>query len=207
MTITATSTGLAIAGPESPISTIVITDPDGNESVLNMGLVNSMGMDNIIAGTSYELELLGFGAFGGYAAFIDPDAISDAPAYKAQYTIDSIYPIAVFDGSANITPFRFKPVDPTGIDVDANGYFDFGGNDVSKVEISLGGSSIDTTGSNVVIDADDTSELKVELGALGLGSGIYSGAIKVYVGEDADPIIFAGPGLKSNLIVQYQLIG
>ena len=60
MTISITDTGLAIAGPESPISTIVITDPDGNESVLNMGLVNSRGMDNIIAGTPYELELLGY---------------------------------------------------------------------------------------------------------------------------------------------------
>jgi len=203
MTISATSTGVAITGPESQISTIVITDPDGNESILNMGLVNSSGMSLIEADTGYTLNLLGFGAFGGYAAFVDPFALSDAPVYKTLYTIDSIYPIAVFDGSANITPFKFKPVDPTGLDVDADGYFDFAGNDVSKVEVSLGGTSIDTTGSNVVID---TSELKVELGALGLGSGIYSGAIKVYVGEDADPIIFAGPGLRSNLIVQYQLI-
>jgi len=76
MTISTTLTGLAIAGPESPISTIVITDPDGNESTLNMGLVNSRGMDNIIAGTPYELELTGFGAFGGFGAFVDPDALT-----------------------------------------------------------------------------------------------------------------------------------
>lgn len=76
MTISVTATGVAIAGPENPISSIVITVPDGNESVLNMGLVNSRGMDNIIAGTPYELDLLGFGAFGGYYAFVDPNAES-----------------------------------------------------------------------------------------------------------------------------------
>ena len=204
MTISTTTTGIKINGPESPISSIVIADPDGDIQNLDMSLVNNSGMSLIEAGTGYTLTLNGF--FNGANAFVDPFALSDAPVYKAQYTIDSIYPISVFDGSANITPFRFKPVDATGIDVDADGYFDFSQNDVSKVEVTLGGTSIDTTGSNVVIDADDTSELKVELGALGLGSGIYSGAIKVYVGEDADPIIFAGPGLKSNLIVQYQLI-
>ena len=58
------------------ISSIEITDPDDNESTLNMGLVNSRGMDNIIAGTPYELELLGFGAFGGYYAFVDPVGIN-----------------------------------------------------------------------------------------------------------------------------------
>jgi len=202
MTISATATGLAIAGPENPISSIVITDLDGNIGTLDMSLINNSGMGLIEADTGYTLSLSGF--FNGQNAFVDPFTLSDAPVYKTLYTIDSIYPVAVFDGSANITPFKFKPVDPTGIDVDADGYFDFAGNDVSKVEVSLGGTSIDTTGSNVVID---TSELKVELGALGLRSGIYSGVIKVYVGEDADPIIFAGPGLRSNLIVQYQLIG
>jgi hypothetical protein len=90
MTISATSTGVLIAGPENPISSILITDPDGNESTLNMGLVNSRGMDNIIAGTLYDLELLGFGAFGGISAFVDPNAVA-VELIKNNVTINAGY--------------------------------------------------------------------------------------------------------------------
>jgi len=76
MTISATSTGVLITGAENPISSIVITNPDGIIGTLDMSLVTQSGMSLIEADTGYALDLLGFGAFGGYAAFVDPDAIS-----------------------------------------------------------------------------------------------------------------------------------
>jgi hypothetical protein len=74
MTISATATGVLITGPENPISSIDITDPDGNLKTLDMSLINNSGMSLIEADTGYTLDLLGFGAFGGSSAFVDPDA-------------------------------------------------------------------------------------------------------------------------------------
>jgi hypothetical protein len=72
MTISVTDTGFIIAGPENPISAIVINDLDGNIYTLNMSLVNSRGMDAIFAGTSYTGEIMGF--WNNTDAFIDPAA-------------------------------------------------------------------------------------------------------------------------------------
>lgn len=73
MTISITDTGLAIAGHENPISSIVITDPDGNIGTLDMSLVTQSGMSLIEADTGYTLNLLGF--FNGFTAFVGPGGI------------------------------------------------------------------------------------------------------------------------------------
>jgi hypothetical protein len=73
MTISATTTGIQITGSTPiSISSIVITD-DTTTTTLDMNLSTKSGMDAIVAGTSYTLQLSGF--FNGSLAFVDPNAM------------------------------------------------------------------------------------------------------------------------------------
>lgn len=86
MTISITTTGIALTGPLDPISSIDITDPDGITKTLNMGLISSTGMDAIVADTDYTLQLSGF--FNGLLAFVDPNAATIKPLSKLTFTLE-----------------------------------------------------------------------------------------------------------------------
>jgi hypothetical protein len=204
MPISATATGVVITGPESPISTIVITDPDGNESVLNMGLVNSRGMDNIIAGTSYELELSGFGAFGGYAAFVDPNAATIKPLGKLDFILNNPV-VNGYRTTKNTEVLKFTPSgDLTGVVLDTDGFFDFSGNDVTRVTVECLGRVLDsdiTDGDSIIIG---DSQLDIEFGDFDIPAGLYRTAkLGMYVSGSAEPIIIAGPNLTSEIELHY----
>ena len=204
MTITATSTGVAIAGPESPISSIVITDPNGNETTLNMGLVNSRGMDAIIAGTPYELELLGFGAFGGYAAFVDPNSATIKPLGKLDFILNNTV-VNGYRTTKNTEVLKFTPSgDITGVVLDTDGFFEFSGNDITRVTVECLGRVLDsdiTDGDSIIIG---DSQLDIEFGDFDIPAGLYRTAkIGMYVSGSAEPIIIAGPNLSTELELHY----
>lgn len=107
-----------------------------------------------------------------------------------------------FKGRGNIETLKFKPIEPIElIEVDADGYFDFDNNEVTKVEFILGDGSIDSESTFLSFDG---SELNIETGALDIDSGVYSAMVVVYIGSDTKGTVICGPGLTANCVIDFR---
>lgn len=107
----------------------------------------------------------------------------------------------------NTSIIKVKPSgDLTGVDVDPDGYLYFAGNNVTRVTAECLGRLLDSTvseGDSIIISESD-SELEIEFGDFDIPAGNYrTTKISIYVNDLPEPIVIAGPGLSTEIELNY----
>jgi hypothetical protein len=174
----------------TPISPTFTAPSTNAGQTLTFSLVVNDGTDNSTADTVN---------IGVLAQVVEVSALITEVS-KTLFSINSNL-LPVFSGRANIETINFTPVETFELmTVDADGYFDFTENEVSKVKVIAGGKTISTDTNAVSFESGD---LNIELGALNLATGTYTASIVIYVGTETKGIVFVGAGLSANLMLAF----
>jgi hypothetical protein len=121
---------------------------------------------------------------------------------QTRFSFDESKVYFAFSDSSNIEVLKFIPIgDNPNIDVDADGYFSFTDNNISKVEVIAGSETIDSDSSYVFFE---DSELRIKFSGFSENTGLTSVTIKVFIGSDTQGTVIAGPGLESSMVVFFQ---
>jgi len=139
------------------------------------------------------------GGFNIGVAFVPPvSIISDFSKVEFELTTDNYVP--VYSGRANVETFSFRPIENAELCiVSDNGLLDFDSNDIQRVEISAGESSINSSTAFVEWDGD---RLYAKLGQLS-GVGEVQLRISIYGTNDDEGTLIAAPGLSASPIAQF----